>query len=419
LAPFLTGAVAGSGGRGASIGGALGGVGSAALSSAMGLTSGALTALGSTVSFALPVIGPIVGSLLGNWIGGLFGPSEGKLASQDRSAYIQQLGGNEAFNQQFRDAGVSGEQAAALTNQLMSQTTRSGVERTIAQINELLGRNTALLQEQRSVEAEIVSIEEQRKALTESLIPTWEQITAAAGRYGISIEGLGTQVNQLGQTETWTGMLNDIELLARAGGDMGGILVGMREEVSALVNESLRMGTEIPANMRPYIEELARSGQLLDANGEAITDLSGLRWGDPVATQADIVHEALAGLDELFASLNTRLEELIDALRNGLPNAAGTPIPTVRIPYEWEQRGDNPSGTDLPRMAAGGIVTRPTVALIGEAGPEAVVPLGGGYGLGTRVTVNVYGGYLDSPSTRQQLAAVVADEVERAARGRR
>lgn len=31
----------------------------------------------------------------------------------------------------------------------------------------------------------------------------------------------------------------------------------------------------------------------------------------------------------------------------------------------------------LPRLAAGGIVTAPTVALIGEAGPEAVVPLSG------------------------------------------
>jgi hypothetical protein len=45
----------------------------------------------------------------------------------------------------------------------------------------------------------------------------------------------------------------------------------------------------------------------------------------------------------------------------------------------------------IPRMADGGIVTSPTLALIGEAGPEAVVPLdrmatGGG------VTINVTGG---------------------------
>lgn len=32
-------------------------------------------------------------------------------------------------------------------------------------------------------------------------------------------------------------------------------------------------------------------------------------------------------------------------------------------------------GVELPRLAAGGVVTRPTLAMIGEAGPEAVVPL--------------------------------------------
>lgn len=35
---------------------------------------------------------------------------------------------------------------------------------------------------------------------------------------------------------------------------------------------------------------------------------------------------------------------------------------------------------NLQRFAAGGIVTSPTLAMIGEAGPEAVVPLGGGLG---------------------------------------
>jgi hypothetical protein len=49
----------------------------------------------------------------------------------------------------------------------------------------------------------------------------------------------------------------------------------------------------------------------------------------------------------------------------------------------------------IPRMADGGIVTSPTLALIGEAGPEAVVPLdrmatGGG------VTINVTGGLATS-----------------------
>jgi len=64
------------------------------------------------------------------------------------------------------------------------------------------------------------------------------------------------------------------------------------------------------------------------------------------------------------------------------------------------QHGDIPDRSsartkDIPRMAEGGIVSSPTLALIGEAGPEAVVPLdrlntGGG------VTINVTGGLATS-----------------------
>lgn len=46
-------------------------------------------------------------------------------------------------------------------------------------------------------------------------------------------------------------------------------------------------------------------------------------------------------------------------------------------------------GISLPRMATGGIVTRPTIAQIGEAGPEAVIPLTSMAG-GIGTTYNVY-----------------------------
>lgn len=47
---------------------------------------------------------------------------------------------------------------------------------------------------------------------------------------------------------------------------------------------------------------------------------------------------------------------------------------------------------DIPYLAAGGVVTRPTLAMVGEAGPEAVVPLRGrtgGLGATYNITVNV------------------------------
>ena len=47
---------------------------------------------------------------------------------------------------------------------------------------------------------------------------------------------------------------------------------------------------------------------------------------------------------------------------------------------------------NIPELANGGIVTGPTLALIGEAGPEAVVPLDRMGSMATNVTINVNGG---------------------------
>ena len=56
-------------------------------------------------------------------------------------------------------------------------------------------------------------------------------------------------------------------------------------------------------------------------------------------------------------------------------------------------------------LAEGGIVTRPTQALIGEAGAEAVIPLDRMGSMGTRVTVNVAGSVI----SEGQLQSVIQD----------
>jgi len=43
----------------------------------------------------------------------------------------------------------------------------------------------------------------------------------------------------------------------------------------------------------------------------------------------------------------------------------------------------------MPAFASGGIVTRPTVGLIGEAGPEAIVPLNKAGALGNTFNITV------------------------------
>ena len=74
------------------------------------------------------------------------------------------------------------------------------------------------------------------------------------------------------------------------------------------------------------------------------------------------------------------------------------------ITGELTARGRRNIPDYLP-MAEGGIVTRPTQALIGEAGAEAVIPLDRMGSMGTRVTVNVAGSVI----SEGQLQSVIQD----------
>ena len=107
-----------------------------------------------------------------------------------------------------------------------------------------------------------------------------------------------------------------------------------------------------------------------------------------------------AAIDGL--SLLTNLgKQFGKAMINGLIemwNKADITVPRFDVP-EWIPGvgGKGFGGFDLlpdiPTLAAGGIVTGPTLALLGEAGSEAIIPLdhaGGGRIGGAPITVNVY-----------------------------
>lgn len=73
--------------------------------------------------------------------------------------------------------------------------------------------------------------------------------------------------------------------------------------------------------------------------------------------------------------------------------ALETQVLTIKASIEAARAtmaGNKASPVSLPRMAAGGIVTSPTIALLGEAGPEAVVPLSraGSFG-GASISISI------------------------------
>jgi hypothetical protein len=75
--------------------------------------------------------------------------------------------------------------------------------------------------------------------------------------------------------------------------------------------------------------------------------------------------------------------------------------------------GEGFAGLNIPAMANGGIVSSATIALIGESGPEAVIPLDrmGNMGGGINVTVNA--GLLSSPD---QVGQQIIEAIQKAQR---
>ena len=66
--------------------------------------------------------------------------------------------------------------------------------------------------------------------------------------------------------------------------------------------------------------------------------------------------------------------------------------------------GNTISAPKLPILGDGGIVTGPTLAIIGERGPEAVVPLDGRFGGGVNITIN---GALDPVGVARQIRTIL------------
>jgi hypothetical protein len=61
----------------------------------------------------------------------------------------------------------------------------------------------------------------------------------------------------------------------------------------------------------------------------------------------------------------------------------------------------------IPQLASGGIVTSPTLSMIGEAGPEAVIPLSQMGSMGSNITINVGGSVI----SEGDLVAAIRDQL--------
>ena len=152
-------------------------------------------------------------------------------------------------------------------------------------------------------------------------------------------------------------------------------------------------------------------GYTLGPNEQAMLDFAVASGtvGEKFRPSADRMANAIDGLVERMDKFIAKFDEMANAMAesgkqgaNAMQSALdGIKPPKLTIPTEIEPpanmpdprwryaTGGSPSGTaTIPALGTGGIVRRPTIALIGEKGPEAVVPLPGD--IGGDVTTSIY-----------------------------
>tara|TARA_Y100000310_G_scaffold274347_1_gene290291 strand:- start:351 stop:2036 length:1686 start_codon:yes stop_codon:yes gene_type:complete len=118
----------------------------------------------------------------------------------------------------------------------------------------------------------------------------------------------------------------------------------------------------------------------------------------------------------IWTKLKAGLRELALQLGRWYNDHIAGFIPEFTVPDWVPGVGGNTMGPlppEIPHLAKGGIVTRPTLALIGEAGPEAVVPLGKGGGMGNTFNINIDVSGVTDRSDKRALAMQISDEIQK------
>jgi phage-related protein len=150
-----------------------------------------------------------------------------------------------------------------------------------------------------------------------------------------------------------------------------------------------------------------------------IADIGSTLWGY-ISTAISFVRTKLVGFfSGLGGALGTAITAGVRTVINGFIDAinavSGVLDKAADIINDINPGPNIPNIPKIPHLAKGGIVTSPTLALIGEAGPEAVVPLSGGARGAGGVTIVVQGNTLlgSSREMARQLADILAPQLDR------
>jgi hypothetical protein len=313
----------------------------------------------------LPGIGDLLATGLGKIVGKLFGPSKGKLLGMEADKEIKALqdelletyGSLEGIK---KAGGAAGEALVAAWGDKNVQGL-AHFKGLLDQFNVSLAETARLEKEREETLKQIQATEDELAKLSKDRAAdgqaSWAAMKEAAERYGISLDSLGARANQLRLDEAASAIINDFDLLTQGGTDVGTVLHGMANEISGLVQDAKQFGTVIPGNMEPWIRNLMETGQLLDASGEKITDISDLQFGAAMESEwaavTGAIKELQSTLELLRQTLERTLPQAAQMAASGVQEAFADPI---EIRYRYTTEGERPDGGEV--FHQGGVVNK-------------------------------------------------------------
>ncbi|KKL25196.1 hypothetical protein LCGC14_2407750, partial [marine sediment metagenome] len=207
-----------------------------------------------------------------------------------------------------------------------------------------------------------------------------------------------------------------LRIMKEAAIELGGTAVA---EFEKMIAKAVEAGIVIPAEFTAAAAAAADAITSTTQKAADATEQTAIKLGDVVTIQipklfgdgmreitvianqaiVDASEKAKSAAESAAASISTVTDTAVrnaSRLRDTLNDTLGNLRFEIPVGFNVDKFSGLVSGAGdaVPQLAHGGIVTQPTVALIGEAGPEAVVPLtgrGGGGGGSIDLTISAEG----------------------------
>ena len=193
----------------------------------------------------------------------------------------------------------------------------------------------------------------------------YEDVQSALDQYSISFKDAGKEFQQNKINERAKKLVADFILLRNSGVEINAQMRGMGKSINDFVQDAAVAGVEVPEAMRAIIQTAIDAGEIFDADGKKITDITklGLTFGSTMETTMKTVGTAVDKLGSVLERLAKILEDRFPAAAREGVEGINDELKKIDVPVivprvEMPEFSDTPPPppTDFPAAATGGWV---------------------------------------------------------------